>query len=742
MTFFEPDVLVEAEAGLAESIGYGSLGEDRFETQLLSLDELYASEDERHPELRFGLSVLDAYRAIYETRQQFVLRDEHPSLVFNETKLAPVVEAIFGAFPKDESASNFQKNYIRVFNPVEADVDVEHWLQVFRDGATVPFAPTFHGIEITPRSRQDLSFFVFDHTKPADLIDYWNKRQFEMPVYPVPLCWLSDLAEIMTKMIKQNYRPIPNNSFGTKFTSTVYFGRSLKREQISNLIRNHFSRCPEGSFHIGGTWHPKVPEWRGGPICERHSLEVERADVDIALTDDLSISLDTLAPAFADRFGGGHFRWSNVVNLRSYDSDTLALTYPSNHSNRSKPRLFRSLIARPIISREGWTLGLQHKDLKEHLELSSGAFAIEEWLKTKCIEVELSSAGRIAKQMIESLGGLWGAHMVADVDTLRLLNNMATQEVTKGAGNEATKRQFEGRTVLAGRWKSLISKRSKSFGPTLTLEAFAKQGILKLGLGLECPNCTHNNWYGLDQVDYDVVCERCLKQFRFPQGSTSARWKYRVTGPFSVPNYAEGAYAVALTLSMFKKKLSTGFNTEMTFATGLNLKHRNFNREVDFAFWYGESGSWGQRKEPRFVVGEAKSFAKEAITARDIESLQLVGKTLPGTVLVVSVLKTQFSETERGLLTKLARWGWGHDNGHPRAPLILLTEVELFAKLRVRQAWEDADAPYPRDANFDIFNDLTEFAFATQKIHLGLDYYTEMQERLDTKQLSSPESSK
>ena len=43
MLFFEPDVLVEAEPGLAASIGYGALDEDSFERQLLSLDALFSS---------------------------------------------------------------------------------------------------------------------------------------------------------------------------------------------------------------------------------------------------------------------------------------------------------------------------------------------------------------------------------------------------------------------------------------------------------------------------------------------------------------------------------------------------------------------------------------------------------------------------------------------------------------------------------------------------------------------------
>ena len=552
MTFFEPDVLVEAEPGLAASIGYGALANDHLETQLLGLDDLYSSEGDYRPKFRFGLSVIDAYKDIYQSQRQFVLRDSRPALIFNDTTLSPIVEAVFGAFPREERAKNFLQSYVDVFQPLTADIDVEHWSQLFRGGAISPFAPTYHKIEVEPRGPRELSFFIFDHTQSADLIDYWNKRLFEAQVYPVPLCWLQEIAPTMVDMITRDHRPISNNPFGTQFWSTVYFGRSIKQDKIVELTRAHLTDCPEGAFHPGGVWHPKVPTGRHGPICERHALRVDSATFNAELIEGNSICLDTVAPDFADRFGGGHYRWANVATLNSVRTDTFALVYPSNLDDRATPRLFRSLLERPVITREGWTFGEQFKGLQKRIELSDGATAIGEWLERKGIKSELSSAGRIAKQMIESLDSLWASHLIANEETILLLNSMATQEIVRGAADGATRRQYEGRTVIARAWKTLISKRAKNQLRPLTLDEFTKHGILKLGLGVACPNCTHGNWFSLDDVSYEVTCERCLKAFPFPQGATSVHWKYRVTGPFSVPNFAEGAYCVALTLGLIR----------------------------------------------------------------------------------------------------------------------------------------------------------------------------------------------
>ncbi|MHA1564839.1 MAG: hypothetical protein ACTSX7_05950 [Alphaproteobacteria bacterium] len=731
MQFFEPDVLVEAEPGLAASIGYGALDEDQFERQLLSLDGLFAREGESQPEFGFGLSVRDAYDDIFQSQYQFVLRDAPPALIFNETKLSPIAETVFGAFPTEERAQQFPRDYADVFRPEAADLAVEHWFKYFRDGAISPFVPTKHKIEVEvdPRGRSGLSFFVFDHTKPADLIDYWNTRLFEAPGYPVPLCWLKDIAPTMVDMITRNHRPIPNNPSGIMFQSAVFFGRSLREETVAKLAREYLSDCPDGAFYRDGVWHPRALAERYGPTCERHTVKVDRASIDAEFIEGNTVIVDTLAPGFAGRYGGGHYRWANVVNLISYGDDTWALTYPSNLQDRTTPRLYRSLAERPVVTREGWVLGQQRKGSQEWIELSDGPSAIAEWLERKGIKAELSSAGRIAKQMLGRLGNLWDAHIIADSKIVELLNRMAAQEVVRGAADDATRRQFEGRTVITARWNTLLKELTTRRFSRLALDDFTKRDILKFGIGTDCPNCTHSNWYGLDDVDYKVTCERCLKAFTFPQDGTSTQWKYRVTGPFSVPNFAEGAYAVALTLNVFSRKLRSIDDAAMTYTTGLSLVHEDFEREFDFALWYSERPILGQRKEPRFVFGEAKSFADEAITNRDIESLKKISRIVPGAIAVVAVMKAAFSENEKTRLAELTRWGWKRINGRPRAQVLLLTGVELFADFSVQEAWKEAGEPYPKDADYWIFQDLDEFARASQKIHLELDYYAAIKEQ-------------
>jgi hypothetical protein len=233
-------------------------------------------------------------------------------------------------------------------------------------------------------------------------------------------------------MITRNHRPIPNNPFGTKFESVVYFGRSLKQDTVSALTRDHLSACPDGAFHRGGVWHPSVRTNPYAPVCERHSVEVDSISFDAEVVEGNTIQFNTLAPDFAEQYGRGHHRWVNVVNLRSFGDDTWALTYPSNLQDRTTPRLFLSFLERPVISREGWVIGQEYKGTQERVKLADGPTAIAEWLDRKGIKAEPSGAGRVAKQMLQSLGGLWGTHVIAHPKIIELLDKMAGQEIELG----------------------------------------------------------------------------------------------------------------------------------------------------------------------------------------------------------------------------------------------------------------------------------------------------------------------
>lgn len=131
----------------------------------------------------------------------------------------------------------------------------------------------------------------------------------------------------------------------------------------------------------------------------------------------------------------------------------------------------------------------------------------------------------------------------------------------------------------------------------------------------------------------------------------------------------------------------------MTWSTGLSLSE--LNCEVDFIAWHRAGRTFiGERDEPLLVIGEAKSFGRNAINDEAVAALRTVAERFPGSVMVVSVLRdaSDLSLAEIARLRRLALWGRrSRHEGQPINPLIVLTGAELFAEHGIAGAWRKID---------------------------------------------------
>ena len=134
-----------------------------------------------------------------------------------------------------------------------------------------------------------------------------------------------------------------------------------------------------------------------------------------------------------------------------------------------------------------------------------------------------------------------------------------------------------------------------------------KRGFFRLGLRLQCPHCIRHSWYPLQSIEDSFSCPRCLDTFNAVGNLDSAIWSYKTTGPFSVANYAEGAYAVLLTLDFFdERNLATMRMTPTTSFMAEAQDKRNL--EADFAaFW--QDSIFGEKKDG-LLFGECKTYGK------------------------------------------------------------------------------------------------------------------------------------
>jgi hypothetical protein len=254
------------------------------------------------------------------------------------------------------------------------------------------------------------------------------------------------------------------------------------------------------------------------------------------------------------------------------------------------------------------------------------------------------------------------------------------------------------------------------------VEEFTKKNIIKLGVTSKCPQCQFENWHGLNTVDYSIICDRCLKTYDFPQADLRPRnenWEYRVVGPFSVPDYGKGSYASLLALRALKQFSSS--HARMTFSTAMKLDFDGQKVEVDFIGWHAKEALGRDRdKDPQLVIGETKSKGKgDLVKQRDLDQLKIVGEKLPGSIIVVAVMRDEFTETEVKRLEKFVIWASRPDKfRHETNPVLLLTGRELFADHDVRGAWEKLGGVYKAHADFHSLNGLYAFARSTRAIYV------------------------
>jgi hypothetical protein len=351
--------------------------------------------------------------------------------------------------------------------------------------------------------------------------------------------------------------------------------------------------------------------------------------------------------------------------------------------------------------------------------------AVIGWLKSRGIEASPSSSGRNAEQVLRSVKGTSGANLLADEATVKLLEKMAKTIQRETDGMTA---QYPDRTASIAEWKEVLGRRSKALFSRAELKDFTESNVMRVGLSLACPHCSKDNWYSLGEIDYEITCERCLDKFSFPQAGikfNEGDWRYRVLGPFSVPDFADGAYATVLTLRLFNKTLNAS-RTPTAFSTGLNIVHGTLKFEVDFVGWYSEGEKFWIDPSPVIVFGETKSFGTEVFKERDVQRLKSMAEAIPGSYVVFSAMKKQLSDGEKKRIKKLADWGRApQKNGEPRAMVIVLTGTELFADHHLKQTWQEAGGAHAAMVNHPSvhLDDLWTLADITQQLYLGMPPY-------------------
>lgn len=726
--FFEPDVYVEAESGLLEAAGLAALrGKWASRSSVASLREFLKPLNGRNwSEPSYGLNAFDIYRYLHKTEQRFLLRDKNPAVLVKASRTSGVVEALFGDFPKTKEASYLRTAYVDTFKPEIVEANPTTWLKVYKEFASTPLRTTRFGLDGRRYWHHELSIFIFDPTKPTDLIDLWNARLEPSPILPVPLDWLTQVSSFVRDVVRDQYKPIRGNPQGLMHHTTLRFGASIPEADRNHLAKTLAQGLPQDSIFPANS---RTDFWneRGDYVSRPERLKVTSENRRVRFqvrgeSDAFTATFDSLTPEFASDDSFSKVRWVNAVSVSNYSWQNIATDLPFNTFDTKWPRI-DSLGEPVLVGTEGWVFRHAYKNWSESINIFTGEKAVAGWLEKQGITATLSEPGRIAKQMIGQLGSLWDSHILSDASTLHMLNSMATSVRRKQNDEEEVEETFHQRTLLYKTWVDHLAQRKKNATqPDISLKDFTDRNIIRLGLETECSHCGFRNWHSLSTVDYAVICDRCLKSYPFPQAQVrdqNRNWYFRVVGPFSVPDFGRGSYGVLLALNRLNSL--SGTLDKMAYSTGLDLKFDGISVEVDFLGFHSLD-RFEVTSSPRIIVGESKSFGKgDLISPKDLKKLRAVGEKLPGAVIVISVMRDKFTAQEKQLLLPFVKWGSRPNKaGAPTNPVILLTGNELFSDIHLTPDWEKLGDPWKKYSDFRYTSSLQNFAEATQGIYLGL----------------------
>lgn len=729
LSFFEPDFVVEAERGLSAKL-------DLPKEVVLYLDDILMPETERQGRKAYGLNVFELYRDLYRREFQFMLRHKHGIVTVTpeDRKYILFVSCVFGAFPKEDNLTYIGKAYNDAFGPETVKLNSEKLILLYKRGATSALRIGYDKIKVSYSDLHNPTLFVLDATQPQDLIDFWNLRAIQRNVWAIPIQWIKFLSKFCKDFIIRNHIPLPNNPHGVMIHTTIQISRSISEKRAEEIWRDYLKVPTQGAASLR-VWYPSFWEKPSDLVWSplRPVLTAKKNRIEVRITDtENAMIFDPLSPDFVGDYGND-YRWANVIELENTLKTDIATVFPNNLRTPSFPRL--NIGERMLVNTEGFITYPRYKDIREYWRIPDGSTALVKWFKTQGVEAEISEAGKTTIQMIEALEGPGGVRRIGHPKIIELLNKMAHKEVKVPSENgEVKEKVYYGHHVHYGELKRLINEISQSgIWSKYSLEAIGERNVIRLGLEVECGECGHKNWYAIDALDYILSCESCLKKFIFPAANPTNRkvnWSYRAIGPFSKPDYAQGAYTSVLAIRFFSYSL--GHDNAVTWSTSLKFKLKSGKEsEADFVLWYQRKRLLENNYEPQMVFGECKSFGKECFQQKDVLKLKILGSFFPGSILVFATMKEELSKAEKKIISSLALWGRRYSRSSEyRAPVIVLTGTELFAPYMVEVKWEEKGgkhAEFVEPASVRLEN-LNVLADLTQQLYLDLPSYHEWRE--------------
>ncbi|HEC64356.1 MAG TPA: hypothetical protein ENI23_03585 [bacterium] len=733
---FDPDYIVVKDKKM--------LPDSLFDKErVLLFEEMLSSKDE-YP-ISYGVDTTDLYRHLYD--KEFKFERRHPIKVFmpkpsRETILLSA--CYFGEFPSVKEIDYIKENYFYCFSPKELLIKPANLLDGFINEGASPLRITRAELQASSRGwRVDSSIFFMDATSWLDIVDYWNLRAVGRKVLPLPKQYADNYIDLLNKVLKRNYVPYRHNRDMMHHTNFI-LSRSSSMEEMESFSKKLTSPGP-GAISLQ-YWYPRMwDEWaKDKDHVELCSVTSKEEYEEVSLGDNY-LSFKDIFPKFVEKYGGnGKPRWINVIRFKDfYKRYNCPSVLPRNLKHAHRVFGVHSM-DNCWISSEGINILCRYSDQSHFFTTPTNFKIFEAWFKDQGFDIELSGAGRILLKIIDSVGDIRNTRIFQDAKIIKQLNKMSHAAVAseiENSGKEQPKSKVRARTMAVKDWKALLTKIDHN-SPEIAerhLQNLLDSKVLKGGVILQCPECAQRTWYALNDLSDRVTCERCLEKFDFPVARPISvdQWHLRTIGPFSIENYVQGGYCVALTLGFFA---GDNLTNELTWIPSFLIKRKGKNSiEADFGIFLSQ-GKSDEIKPPAVIFGECKSFDEFKI--KDIRRMRQIANNFPGSVIAFCTLRPTLTEREKKLIAPFARSGRKHFKSEQWInPVLVLTGMELFDFFGAPSCWKDKGSPYHAFASdYRVRNGIQELCDASQQMHLGIESYWEWYEQKEKKKLSKKQA--
>ena len=628
------------------------------------------------------------------------------------------LSSVFGVLPEDIDKI-FWTNFTQVFNAKKTYCSAANYVE-FLDPQKLFFTRMTELYLETNKYRKKC-ILLLDASNSFDIMDYWNLRALGWDVFPIPYQFMQsdETTQHILNFAKENYL--------SKGPEYEIYGRTniydrvpiLESRSISKSKHQHFLDSPKELKTGSQILYPRIwnREARDKYDLECCELVADTVEHEIS-TSQKTIEFKTIDPKFAYSFEISNIsRFVNEIEFRFHDDKELfANAIPSGGNELAKViygGASEGTVRHPFKScrlSKGRLVYLSRSPRSTiDLFIPQAETIFTKWMELRGWTVKLSSAGRIAKQMIRQLGGVSGTGILAKRGIIELLGKMNSKSGEKFVAEEFVWGKLQKISTQTGPGKMREAKSIR--------QRLIETKTFQLGMAIHCPICTQSSWYSVESANYELQCPKCLEQFSFPPASKEVNWSYRALGPFSSPNQAHGAYTVLLTLRFFSKFSRRATTPFMSFTA---KKEGMQPIEADLALLFQDPESQGFKTE--LIFAECKTF--NAFQQKDCDRMINLGDAFPGTVLVFATLKESLSDEEKCLLRSVVdRFHKDRKNNHPLNPVLILTGTELFSELHFFHSWKETEDTRAEVAQISTRINLLELCDLTQDIYLGLDLW-------------------